>query len=146
MSGKTVAFHSGVTKTFSFRELLKTTLSTISTTRLASVLLPQLLILSTQRATVLLGLSRPTTCGTPTPILRITHSLVMIITLKIQNTSMSMLPFGSHQIGILRTAQLTSTALKTSGQYHGLMKLTPHPSSKTTGNMVFSDQTTEVTT
>jgi hypothetical protein len=26
------------------------------------------------------------------------------------------------------------------------MKLTPHSSSKTTGNMVFSDQTTEVTT
>jgi hypothetical protein len=95
---------------------------------------------------VLHGLSRPTTCGTPTPIFRITPSLVTIIMMRTHITTMSMLPFGSHQIGILTTAQLTSTAHKTSGQYHGQMKLTPHSSSKTTGNMVFSDQTTEVTT
>lgn len=115
-SGKMEAFHSGATKTSSFRELLKTTLLTISTTRPASVLLPQLLMLSTQRATVLLGLFRPTTCGTPTPIFRITPTLVTIMRMKTQNTSMSMLPFGSLQIGILTTAQLTSTAHKTSGQ------------------------------
>ena len=145
-SGKMAAFHTGVTKTSLFRELLKTTLLTISTTRPASVLLPQLLMLSTQRATVLHGLSRPTTCGTLRPIFRITPSLVTIIMMKTHITTMSMLPFGSHQIGILTTAQLTSTAHKTSGQYHGQMKLTPHSSSKTTGNMVFSDQTTEVTT
>jgi len=77
--GKTAAFRSGETKISSFRELLKTTLLTISTTRLASVLLPQLLMLSTQRATVLHGLSRPTTCGTPTPIFRITPTPVTIM-------------------------------------------------------------------
>lgn len=68
MSGRTAAFHSGEIRTSSSRELLKITPLTISTTRPVSVLLPQLLTLSTQRATVLHGLSRPTTCGTPTPI------------------------------------------------------------------------------
>jgi hypothetical protein len=59
---------------------------------------------------------------------------------------MFMLPCGSLLTGILRTALLTSTAHKTSGQNHGLTRQTQHLFSTMTGNMEFSDQTTEAMT
>lgn len=145
-SGPTAAFNSGEIRNSSSRGLLKTTPLTISTTRLASVLLPQLLMLSTQRATVLLGLFRPTTCGTLTPIFRTTPSPVTIMKTKRLNTTMFMLPCGSLLTGISIMALSTSIAHRTSGQYHGQTSLTQHPLSKTTGNMVSSDQTTDPTT
>lgn len=145
-SGPTVAFNSGEIRTSSSRRPLKTTPLTISTTRLDSVLLPQLLMLSTQRATVLLGLFRPTTCGTLMPIFRTTPSQDTIMKTITLNTTMFMLPCGSHLTGISITALSTSTAHKTSGQWYGLMSQTRHPSSKMTGNMVSLEQTTEPTT
>jgi len=145
-SGPTVAFNSGEIRTSSFRDLLRTTPLTISITRPVSVLLHQLLMLSTQRVTVLLGLFRPTTCGTPTPIFRTTPSLDTIMKMMRLNTTMFMLPCGSLLTGISITALSTSTAHKTSIQYHGLTRQTQHLLSKMNGNMVFSDQTTEAMT
>lgn len=145
-SGTTVAFNSGEIRTSSFRDLLKTTQLTISTTRPVSVLLHQLLMLSIQRVTVLLGLFRPTTCGTPTLIFRTIPSPDTIMKMMKLNTTMFMLLCGSLLTGISITALSTSTAHKTSIQYHGLTRQTQHLFSITTGNMVFSDQTTEAKT
>lgn len=145
-SGPTAAFNSGEIRTSSSRDLLKTTQLTISTTRPVSVLLHPLLMLSTQRVTVLLGLFKLTTCGTPTPIFRTTPSPDTNMKMVMLNITMFMLPCGSLLTGILITALLTSTAHKTSGQYHGLTRQTQHLFSIMTGNMEFSDQTTEATT
>ncbi len=64
--------------------------------------------------------------GTPTPILRTTPSLDTIMKMMRLNTTMFMLPCGSLLTGISITALSTSTAHKTSIQYHGLTRQTQH--------------------